>query len=275
MARQIWECVSMLGNQSGFTVIIPITEGQSVQSRGRCRIVRSWRRAAAAACRPKAPIAPRLRWLRLAAPLAARARRRTIRGWRSTRWGWIFPIRSAWRRASTRMREVPDAMARFGFGFVECGTVTPRPQAGNPTPAPVPAQRRPRRHQPHGLQQCAAWQAAARNLASARKHAASSASISAPTRTAPTASPIMRQAFDTLAAAGRLCHGQCLLAQHAGPARIAESGRTDPPAAGSDRRARRKAASKISAPAQDRARSGRTCAGRYRRGGAAQPASKA
>jgi dihydroorotate dehydrogenase len=30
--------------------------------------------------------------------------------------------------------EVPAAMARFGFGFVECGTVTPRPQAGNPRP---------------------------------------------------------------------------------------------------------------------------------------------
>ena len=28
----------------------------------------------------------------------------------------------------------PDAMARFGFGFVECGTVTPRAQAGNPKP---------------------------------------------------------------------------------------------------------------------------------------------
>jgi len=30
--------------------------------------------------------------------------------------------------------QVPDAMARFGFGFVECGTVTPRPQGGNPKP---------------------------------------------------------------------------------------------------------------------------------------------
>jgi dihydroorotate dehydrogenase len=30
--------------------------------------------------------------------------------------------------------EVPDALLRFGFGFVECGTVTPRPQAGNPRP---------------------------------------------------------------------------------------------------------------------------------------------
>jgi dihydroorotate dehydrogenase len=30
--------------------------------------------------------------------------------------------------------EVPTAMLRAGFGFVECGTVTPLPQAGNPRP---------------------------------------------------------------------------------------------------------------------------------------------
>jgi dihydroorotate dehydrogenase len=30
--------------------------------------------------------------------------------------------------------EIPDAMLRLGFGFVECGTVTPRPQPGNPRP---------------------------------------------------------------------------------------------------------------------------------------------
>ena len=30
--------------------------------------------------------------------------------------------------------EVPRAMLRAGFGFVECGGVTPRPQAGNPRP---------------------------------------------------------------------------------------------------------------------------------------------
>jgi dihydroorotate dehydrogenase len=30
--------------------------------------------------------------------------------------------------------EVPDAMLRLGFGFVECGSVTPRPQAGNDKP---------------------------------------------------------------------------------------------------------------------------------------------
>ena len=30
--------------------------------------------------------------------------------------------------------DVPEAMAKFGFGFVECGTVTPKPQPGNPKP---------------------------------------------------------------------------------------------------------------------------------------------
>jgi len=30
--------------------------------------------------------------------------------------------------------EVPGAMRKLGFGFVECGTVTPRPQVGNPRP---------------------------------------------------------------------------------------------------------------------------------------------
>lgn len=30
--------------------------------------------------------------------------------------------------------DVPTAMSKYGFGFVECGTVTPRPQPGNPKP---------------------------------------------------------------------------------------------------------------------------------------------
>jgi dihydroorotate dehydrogenase len=30
--------------------------------------------------------------------------------------------------------DVPAAMLKLGFGFAECGTVTPRPQAGNPRP---------------------------------------------------------------------------------------------------------------------------------------------
>ena len=45
------------------------------------------------------------------------------------------------------------ALMRMGFGFVEAGTVTPRPQAGNPRPRLFPPARGRRRHQPHGLQQ--------------------------------------------------------------------------------------------------------------------------
>ena len=33
--------------------------------------------------------------------------------------------------------EVPDAMLRLGFGFVEVGSITPRPQPGNPRPRVV------------------------------------------------------------------------------------------------------------------------------------------
>lgn len=31
--------------------------------------------------------------------------------------------------------EVPDALLRLGFGFAECGTVTPRPQESSPSNA--------------------------------------------------------------------------------------------------------------------------------------------
>jgi dihydroorotate dehydrogenase len=41
--------------------------------------------------------------------------------------------RSAWRLASIRMRGVRAAPAT-GFGFVEIGTLTPKPQKGNPSP---------------------------------------------------------------------------------------------------------------------------------------------
>ena len=48
---------------------------------------------------------------------------------------------------------MPEQMLGLGFGFVEVGTVTPRPQAGQSEAAPVPARRGPGGHQPHGLQQ--------------------------------------------------------------------------------------------------------------------------
>jgi dihydroorotate dehydrogenase len=51
-----------------------------------------------------------------------------------TAFGLNFPNPVGLAAGFDKNADVPDAMARFGFGFVECGTVTPRPQAGNPRP---------------------------------------------------------------------------------------------------------------------------------------------
>lgn len=49
-------------------------------------------------------------------------------------WGRDFPNPVGLAAGFDKNAEVPDAMLRFGFGFVEIGTVTPRPQLGNPKP---------------------------------------------------------------------------------------------------------------------------------------------
>ncbi len=51
-----------------------------------------------------------------------------------TAFGLDFPNPVGLAAGFDKNASVPDAMAKFGFGFVECGTVTPRPQAGNPRP---------------------------------------------------------------------------------------------------------------------------------------------
>ena len=103
-------------------------------------------------------------------------------------WGRSLPNPIGLAAGFDKNAEVPDALLGLGFGLVEIGSVTPRPQDGNPRPAPVPASRGSRRHQPHGLSRPGARRRAA---AAARPAAAaaSSASMSAPTRTAPTAPP--------------------------------------------------------------------------------------
>ena len=51
-----------------------------------------------------------------------------------TAFGLQFPNPVGLAAGFDKEARVPDAMGKFGFGFVECGTVTPRPQAGNPQP---------------------------------------------------------------------------------------------------------------------------------------------
>ncbi len=49
-------------------------------------------------------------------------------------WGLDFPNPVGLAAGFDKNAEVPDAMLRLGFGFVEIGSVTPRPQPGNPKP---------------------------------------------------------------------------------------------------------------------------------------------
>jgi dihydroorotate dehydrogenase len=49
-------------------------------------------------------------------------------------WGRDFPNPLGLAAGFDKNAEVPDAMLALGFGFVEIGSVTPRPQAGNPRP---------------------------------------------------------------------------------------------------------------------------------------------
>jgi dihydroorotate dehydrogenase len=53
---------------------------------------------------------------------------------KQTLWGLEFPNPVGLAAGFDKNAEVPDAMLKLGFGFVECGTVTPLAQAGNPRP---------------------------------------------------------------------------------------------------------------------------------------------
>jgi dihydroorotate dehydrogenase len=48
--------------------------------------------------------------------------------------GLTFPNPIGLAAGFDKNAELPDAMLKFGFGFVECGTITSRPQKGNPRP---------------------------------------------------------------------------------------------------------------------------------------------
>ena len=83
-------------------------------------------------------------------------------------------------------------MLRLGFGFVEVGTLTPRPQAGNARPRLFRLPEDAAVINRYGFNNEGFERARAR--LERRPPGRRSASISAPTRTRPTASRIMRLA---------------------------------------------------------------------------------
>ena len=70
----------------------------------------------------------------LACGLVPRQPRLTIPNLETTLWGLRFPNPVGLAAGFDKNAEVPDAMLAQGFGFVEIGSVTPRPQPGNPKP---------------------------------------------------------------------------------------------------------------------------------------------
>jgi dihydroorotate dehydrogenase len=82
---------------------------------------------------PEAAHRATLSLLRIFAPLMPRAQADDPRLAVSAL-GFSFPNPIGLAAGFDKDARVPDAMLRLGFGFVECGTLTPRPQSGNPGP---------------------------------------------------------------------------------------------------------------------------------------------
>ena len=123
-------------------------------------------------------------------PGSGRAPAPTIRSCATTLAGLALPNPIGLAAGFDKDARVPGAMLRLGFGFVEIGTVTPRPQAGNPRPRIFRLVADRAVINRLGFNNGGVAAARRRGCAASRR-AASSGSISARTRTAPTASPIM------------------------------------------------------------------------------------
>ena len=78
--------------------------------------------------------AHRLTVAALAARLGGRAREPDPPSLRRQLWGLDFPNPIGIAAGFDKDARAPSALLRLGFGFVEVGTVTPRPQPGNPKP---------------------------------------------------------------------------------------------------------------------------------------------
>ncbi len=93
--------------------------------------------------------------------------------------GLRFPNRIGLAAGLDKNGRCIDGLGAMGFGFIEVGTVTPKPQPGNPQAAHVPPATGACADQPHGLQQRGAGRLrrptckksrAPRSFRSARRH---------------------------------------------------------------------------------------------------------
>ena len=106
--------------------------GRADRDLSRCPI--SFRSAASCCGHLPPETAHRVTLAALAAGLGGRARGADPPVLRTHLWGRDFPNPIGIAAGFDKDARVPDALLRFGFGFVEVGTVTPLPQPGNPRP---------------------------------------------------------------------------------------------------------------------------------------------
>ena len=170
--------------------------------------------------------------------------------------GLNFPNPIGMAAGFDKSAEVPDALLRLGFGFVEIGTVTPKPQTGNPRPRLFRLERDEAVINRMGFNNDGA-DAVLRRLAGARASRRHRRRQCRRQQGFRRSRRRLRQADRDLRAGGELFHRQRLVAEHAGPAQSAAGrGARRSPGKG-DRCARAGAAERrrFAGAAQDRARS--------------------
>ena len=175
-------------------------------------------------------------------------------------WGRTLPNPIGLAAGFDKNAEVPDALLGLGFGLVEIGSVTPRPQDGNPRPRLFRLRRGSRRHQPHGLSR-----PGARRRALAARHPPAPRLRRRQCRRQQGQHRPRRRLRRLQRGAGalrRLSRVQRLLAQHAGPAQPAGPHPARRPPEARAGRHRRQAGA---AAGQDRARRHGRRSRRYRR----------
>ena len=137
--------------------------------------------------------------------------------------GLNFPNPIGMAAGFDKSAEAPDALLRLGFGFVEIGTVTPRPQAGNPRPRLFRLERDEAVINRMGFNNDGA-EAVLRRLA-ARAHLGGIVGVNVgANKDSADRDRRLRQADRDVRAGGELFHRQRLVAEHAGPAQSAAGG---------------------------------------------------
>ena len=151
--------------------------------------------------------------------------------------------------------EVPGPLLRLGFGFVEVGTVTPRPQTGNPRPRLFRLDADEAVINRLGFNNEGEAAVLARLAARANEGGIVGVNIGANRDSADRVADYVRL-IEAFAPVASYVDGQCVVAQHAGPARPAagEKPRRSAGARDCGARPRARARGPHARAAQDRAR---------------------